>query len=66
MDSVVLDSKGHLPGRGAYVCELENCWDRVVLGGAVIRALRLRRDEQICDRLVDIRGERRKLGESPL
>jgi predicted RNA-binding protein YlxR (DUF448 family) len=66
MDTVVLDSTGHLPGRGAYVCELENCWDRAVLGGAVIRALKLGRDEQICDRLVDIRRERRKLSESPL
>ena len=63
---MVLDSEGHLPGRGAYVCESDNCWDRAVLGGAVIRALKLGGDAPIRDLLVGIRRERRKLNKSPL
>ena len=50
---LVVDPKGKLPGRGAYVCRGRACWGTVRRGGALRRALRLEGSES--DRmLVDL------------
>ncbi len=39
---VVLDLKGKVPGRGAYVCRNRDCWLRARHEGALARALSVR------------------------
>lgn len=40
--AVVVDSSGHTPGRGAYVCSEQACFDLAAKRGRLERALRVR------------------------
>ena len=42
---LVVDPKGKLPGRGAYICRRRACWASARRGGALGRALRLEGSE---------------------
>ncbi len=37
---VQVDSSGKLNGRGAYLCERENCWERAMTSDILNKALR--------------------------
>ncbi|MCH8990011.1 MAG: YlxR family protein [Chloroflexi bacterium] len=37
--SVVIDTTGRAPGRGAYLCRIPQCWDRALGKGALGRSL---------------------------
>ncbi len=37
--SVVVDTTGKGPGRGAYLCRIPQCWDRAIGKGALGRSL---------------------------
>ena len=37
--SVEVDSTGKTSGRGAYLCQNPECWDRAVDKGALVRSL---------------------------
>ena len=39
--SIVVDSSGKGPGRGAYLCRTPQCWDRALGKGALGRSLGL-------------------------
>ena len=39
-DGVILDPTGKQPGRGAYLCEQDACWERALRSNALERALR--------------------------
>ncbi len=39
-EGVQIDPKGKLPGRGAYLCDNANCWQRAIEGGALAKALK--------------------------
>ncbi len=38
--SVQIDANGRKPGRGAYLCNMPECWQGAVSGGHLERALR--------------------------
>lgn len=44
---VVADVTGEMPGRGAYLCGSEDCWEVAVSDHRVARALRLERDSRL-------------------
>ncbi|MFO7739025.1 MAG: YlxR family protein [Desulfatiglandaceae bacterium] len=52
---VVRDDAAGVPGRGAYVCPVKDCWENLDKGGRLSRAfrrrgpLRLRFDPNACD-----------------
>ena len=41
-----LDPSGKLPGRGAYLCEKPECWQRAASGMALNRALKMELGEE--------------------
>lgn len=38
--SVIRDDAGNVPGRGAYVCPSESCWEKVASGKGLSKAFR--------------------------
>ncbi len=48
---VVADVAGGMPGRGAYLCGSEDCWDLAVSGDRVARALRLNRNTRLAEQI---------------
>jgi predicted RNA-binding protein YlxR (DUF448 family) len=40
-EGIRLDPRGKLNGRGAYVCHKPGCWDKVIAGDVLNRALRM-------------------------
>lgn len=39
---IQIDPSGKLPGRGAYLCGRDECWQKAAVGDALERALRTR------------------------
>jgi uncharacterized protein len=39
-DGVMVDASGRLAGRGAYLCDRPECWNRALQSGILERALR--------------------------
>jgi len=39
-DGLFVDPTGKMNGRGAYLCERESCWERVVSSDVLAKALR--------------------------
>ena len=39
-DGIQVDRTGKMNGRGAYVCDRESCWERVVQSDVLAQALR--------------------------
>ena len=52
---VSLDSKGKMPGRGAYVCPGDDCLKRAIKSKALSRALGLPIPENIIEELTQMR-----------
>ena len=48
---VTIDERGRFPGRGAYLCAEQACWDRALGGRVLERALRGAVTEADRDRL---------------
>ncbi len=48
---VILDPTGKQNGRGAYVCDAPACWERVVHGQALARALKIDIGGDVLERL---------------
>ena len=46
-----VDWSGHLPGRGAYVCQSATCLEAAVDGEGIRRAFKARLGETVLDRL---------------
>ena len=53
---ISLDSKGKMPGRGAYVCPGEECLKRAVKSKALSRAFGVPIPESIIEELTQTRG----------
>lgn len=39
--SVVFDASGRRNGRGAYICQTADCWDRALRSGSLAHALKV-------------------------
>lgn len=50
-DGVQVDAGGKMNGRGAYVCDKEECWDRIVRTDILSRALKMKLTDQDRERL---------------
>jgi predicted RNA-binding protein YlxR (DUF448 family) len=46
-DSVALDPSGRAKGRGAYLCDKAECWQRALETDALARALNTRRTDEL-------------------
>ncbi|MFQ5472282.1 MAG: RNase P modulator RnpM [Dehalococcoidia bacterium] len=47
------DPTGKAPGRGAYLCQEQACWDKAVKTGVLERALRTSIDEAVAREILD-------------
>lgn len=54
---VALDSRGKLPGRGAYVCPNADCFRKAVKSRALDRALEVKIPDEVMTRLAGILEE---------
>ncbi len=51
LDGVQVDRSGKMNGRGAYVCDKEACWERIVRTDILSRALKMKLTDQDRERL---------------
>lgn len=54
---VAFDSRGKLPGRGAYVCPNPDCFKKAVKTRALDRALEVRIPDEVMERLAGLLEE---------
>ena len=54
--SIEADPDGRLPGRGAYLCRSDDCWERALAGGRLARSLAVAVDDQVRERLLQLRS----------
>ncbi len=55
---VRVDSTGKMNGRGAYLCDARECWQRAADGHSLSRALRTELDPETRERLHSVAAER--------
>jgi predicted RNA-binding protein YlxR (DUF448 family) len=51
-EGVRVDPSGKLDGRGAYLCERDECWQRAISGSALSKALRTELTDDDLERLL--------------
>jgi predicted RNA-binding protein YlxR (DUF448 family) len=51
VDGIHVDRTGKISGRGAYVCDRESCWERVVQSDVLAQALRTEMTHEDRERL---------------
>ena len=50
-DGIQVDTGGKMNGRGAYICEKKECWERVLRTDILSRALKMKLNDQDRERL---------------
>ena len=50
-DGIQVDHTGKMNGRGAYICDRESCWERVVQSDVLAQALRTEMTHEDRERL---------------
>jgi uncharacterized protein len=54
-DGVVIDSRGKMPGRGAYLCDSVECWDAALKKNRLDQVLRTKLSEEVRVQLIEYR-----------
>jgi predicted RNA-binding protein YlxR (DUF448 family) len=52
---IQVDPGGKMSGRGAYLCERDDCWQRAISGSALSKALRTELSDDDRERLLQAR-----------